>query len=721
MNGPSPYPPIRARTARLVMLLTVVVLTTLGILLMTDFIFRVGFTSPRLIFLILFGILFTLVTTGSAHAFWGFWVRRTRGLKSRIVRASEEVPDTNVTHAGRTALVFPVYNEDPQRVFAGIEAVFEDLNLVDPNHDVDIYILSDSTNPDNWVKEEMAWVQLCRQVEGFGRIFYRRRAKNVNRKAGNIADFCTKWGGDYAYMITMDADSIVSGKAILQLIGMMDRRPTAGLIQTAPRLFGGQSFFARVQQFAARFYGPIFLAGLDWWQGAAGNYWGHNAIIRLAPFTDYCDLPDLPGKEPFGGKILSHDFVEAALMVKAGWEVLLAYDIEDSWEEGPPSLIDHAKRDRRWMQGNLQHTWLLFARRIHSCNWVHLLMGIAGYLSSCIWFCFLMLSLWIAWLDKSSRVTLFPVDGFVGAQLHLDVRTHGLIIFLYTICLLFSPKVLAIIDLILCQRLREFGGLIRALMSSFIETLFFTLIAPILMLFHTKFFFWLIVGRSVSWSTQNRESTGTSWGEAARTHGGQTVFGAVFILISLWLDPQLFWWMIPINAGLVLSIPLSVWSSSEKLGRWFASLGFFRTPESFQPAKVLTEIEPDIHNFDTLRFIFPEADHSGITAAIVDPYVNALHVTLLKQPTVSEAGQASDDKGDRLMTQGPKALTREETLETLSDPDLMQQLHRRVWSRSSGKHTGWWRYHVEMYRTSEWMKKRSWIAPNTARSGSGPR
>src|SRR5690606_29984973 len=227
-------------------------------------------------------------------------------------------------------------------------------------------------------------------------------------------------------------DSIMTGDAIVKLVRLMERNPGAGIIQTVPRLVNGETIFARLQQFASRLYGPVFAAGLNYWQQGEANYWGHNAIIRVAPFIEHCSLPDLPGVEPFGGRILSHDYVEAALMRRAGWSVWLAVDLEGSYEECPGNLIDFAKRDRRWLQGNLQHAWLVTARGLHAANRLHLALGILAYLASPLWLAFLLVSSLIAWRYAATGLSPLPVDSF-ARYLHLDFHAQALLLLFGTL------------------------------------------------------------------------------------------------------------------------------------------------------------------------------------------------------------------------------------------------------------------------------------------------
>ena len=284
----------------------------------------------------------------------------------------------------------------------------------------DFFILSDTRDLDLWVLEETAWTNLCRRLDGFGRIYYRRRKTNENRKAGNIGDFVRTWGGGYEAMLVLDADSLMDGADIVKMARVMEAYPRLGILQTPPKLIRGSSVFTRLQQFAMRLYGPLFIRGLNYWQLGGGSYWGHNALIRLKPFSEFCELPALPGREPFGGRILSHDFVEAALMVAEGWEVWLAWDIEGTYEEAPPTLVDHLIRDRRWCQGNLQHLWLIFARKLPFSVRMHLFMGIMAYLGSPLWFLFLLFGTWVAWDRYSSELSQLPFESYVDRWFHID-------------------------------------------------------------------------------------------------------------------------------------------------------------------------------------------------------------------------------------------------------------------------------------------------------------
>ncbi|HEY8995207.1 MAG TPA: glucans biosynthesis glucosyltransferase MdoH, partial [Lacunisphaera sp.] len=318
-------------------------LTALASWFMADLLWRGPTNYADLPVLILFTVLFAHISTGFCTALLGLYVIN-RGDTTRI-SCSIEGESIDTLPLGSTAIVMPVFNEDPSRIFEGLRVIYRSLEQTGRLDEFDFFILSDSNDPNRWIQEEVAWAELCKQLNGFGRIFYRKRRVAINKKSGNVADFLRRWGSNYRYMVVLDADSIMTGESIVSLVAMMERNPTVGILQTAPRIVNGVTPFSRLQQFASRLYSPLFLAGLNYWHQGESNFWGHNAVIRVAPFMQHAALPDLPGAEPFGGRILSHDFVEAALMRKAGWKVWLAYDIEGSFEEGPPTLIDNAKRD----------------------------------------------------------------------------------------------------------------------------------------------------------------------------------------------------------------------------------------------------------------------------------------------------------------------------------------------------------------------------------------
>ena len=383
-----------------------VLLTGLVSMLFADLLWRSGWSPSSTVLLVLFIILFLFIAIGAMHGVYGFFLRAS-GARRRIT-ALDNYRDQKIDGTS-TAIVFPIYNENVVRAYEGLRATYESLERTGQLERFDFFILSDSTDPDKWVEEERRWHELIRDLDALGKIYYRRRLNNEGRKSGNVSDFLSAWGRRYRYFMVCDADSVMRGETLVDLVRLMEAHPTAGLIQTVPALVNADSPFGRIQQFANRLYAHIFIAGLNYWALDIGNYWGHNAIIRTEPFMQFCDLPQLPGRKPFGGQILSHDFVEAALLSRENWEVWFAYDLEGSYEEAPQTMIENARRDRRWCQGNLQHSLVLFAKGLRGVSRLHLALGICGYLSGPLWLLFLLTFNWICWFHKHTRLSDIPV------------------------------------------------------------------------------------------------------------------------------------------------------------------------------------------------------------------------------------------------------------------------------------------------------------------------
>lgn len=675
-------------------------LTSLATWFMADLLWQTeGINGIEWVLLPLFVVLFSHVAIGFVTALLGYYVINRGGDTRRIHNSidwSRESPPL-----ASTAIVMPVYNEDVSRVFEGLRVIYRSLEETGQIRHFDFFILSDSNQPNQWIQEEVAWIELCKQVRGLGRIFYRKRRQQINKKAGNVADFLRRWGRKYRYMVVLDADSLMSGEALVKLVQLMERNPRTGIIQTAPRIVNGESLYARVMSFANRLYSPLFLAGQNYWQGPDGNYWGHNAIIRVQPFIEHCALPDLPGSEPFGGRILSHDFVEAALMRKAGWQVWLAEDIDGTYEEGPPTLIDAAKRDRRWCQGNLQHTWLLTARGFRPANRFHLLMGVMGYVSSPLWLLFLVLSTIHAFnqvgvdLPDSERLAATSVFGYV-MQVPAALTLFGL-----TMLLLFLPKIIGLI--VVLQRpdeARRFGGRARLALSAVLETVVSALIAPVAMLFNTKFVVVTLLGQGVSWVPQKRGADdGTDWREAILTHGEQTVFGLVWGVSSFILLPSFFWWLSPVLTGLVFSIPLSIALSKVVYGQVTLRLGLFLTPEEVDPPEVIRRLQRNLGEcYQHLQPLEKLRADYGLLQAVVDPYVNAVHVSLLRQRRPSEESRDYfAHLRRRLLNEGPTTLSVKEKMALMLDAESMVWLHEELWRQPSSSLADWWRLAVRQY------------------------
>ncbi|MEO6993280.1 MAG: glucans biosynthesis glucosyltransferase MdoH, partial [Lacunisphaera sp.] len=506
---PTKLDPHEATRRRHRLITLVLLIAGPGIFVMADLHWRTGFDAWKIVHLILFIILFGLVALGAAQSLIGFFLRRRGGDPCRIT-ASLSAEERLQPVTARTAIVMPICNEEVGRVIEGLRVMYESVLQTGKLPDCDFFLLSDSNDPNRWIAEEAAWLALTQRLGAQGRIFYRKRRGGINKKAGNLADFCRRWGSLYRYMVVLDADSIMAGDAIVHLAQLMERNRNVGIIQGVPLLVNGETLLARLQQFASRLYGTISAAGLNYWQLGEANYWGHNAIIRLAPFIQHCSLPELPGEGPFGGRIMSHDYVEAALMRRAGWQVWLATGMEGNYEECPGNVIEFAQRDRRWLQGNLQHARLIGAKGFHVVNRVHFILGILAYLASPLWLVFLIVSAVIAYRHGLVGALVVPKPSF-AAYAQWSYHTQAICLALFTFGMLFLPKLIALLDL--RRRPAEvaaFGGWPDLLGGVFLETLVFTLLAPVLMLFHTKFIILTVCRQRITWGTQRRGRAGES-------------------------------------------------------------------------------------------------------------------------------------------------------------------------------------------------------------------
>ena len=675
-------------------------------MLFADLLWRTGWSTAKTFLLVLFIVLFLFAAIGCMHGLYGFFLRLF-GTRRRITQLknfrNQDISSTS------TAIILPIYNENVVRVYEGLRATYESLAKTGQLDRFDFFILSDSTDPDKWVEEERRWYDLIRELDALGKIYYRRRLINEARKSGNVRDFLNTWGRRYRYFICFDADSVMRGETLVDLVRLMEAHPTAGLIQTVPALVNAESLFGRIQQFANRLYASVFIAGLNYWTLNFGNYWGHNAIIRTEAFMQFCDLPQLPGHKPFGGQILSHDFVEAALLLRENWEVWFAYDLEGSYEEAPQSLIDNAQRERRWCQGNLQHGLVLFAKGLRGVSRLHLTLGIFGYLTGPLWLAFLVTFNWIYWYHEQTELSNITVQAFTPYLANFSGTAHAFLVFTICMVVIMLPKVLALIDLG-CDRERrkQFGGLVRATTGVVCETIFSTLHAPMLMLWHTRFVITNILGIGVGWTTQKRDADGTAWVYALQRHWGHTLIGLIWGVLMWRIDPMLFWWFVPVLAGMTLSIPISVFTSRRSLGMRTRSWGLFLTREEIAPPPELISLRAHLRIHALTEDPTPRRPHFGLAEAVLDPYVNAIHVSLLREkqlnPVYAEqfaalgaGGEELQMLGERLLTDGPDDLSHSNRLRIMADQRLMGWLHRQAWLRPVESLAPWWRAAIQEY------------------------
>jgi membrane glycosyltransferase len=622
-------------------------------------------------------ILFLVLSAPIVLSFWtaalGFIVRWCGGDSLELTRALAE-PAAPDVHWPCTAVVVPVYNEDPVRVFAGLKATYESLQQTGFLPFFEFFILSDTTDPDTWIREEMALVDFRQSVSDPSRIFYRNRRENIDRKTGNIAEFCASWGGRYKYMIVFDADSIMTGACLVNLVHLMERHPNAGIVQAPPLPVNRNTFFGRMRQFATHAYSSIFITGLNFWQGGAANYWGHNAIIRIQPFVEHCRLPKLSGPEPLGGSILSHDFVEAAFMRRAGWKVYLASELRGSYEEVPPSLISYAARDRRWCQGNMQHARLLLIPGLHPVSRLHLSLGVMAYAAAPLWMLMLLISTVEGIRESIEPHPYFPPRQSLYPIWHISVQQQAIWLFVAVMGLLMAPKALS---LLIHLRNREerasFGGGDKLFYSVILETVASTLLAPVLAFLQTHFVVGILMGKNIKWDAQDRGEAQTTLGEAVLRHWASTVLGVVWSVLLLTTDPKLFWWFSPVLAGFLLAIPISVWSSRVSVGEKARKAGLFLTPEEVNPPSILLTMERELE----LAEGRPWAEaQDALERVLGDPVVRAVHLSLSKSHEAKDELRRHYLLGLELKYRhdGAAALTPREKRDLLWDEEAIQDL-----------------------------------------------
>ena len=531
--------------------------------------------------LIQFAILFGWIAFSFSMATLGFIV----ALRDRISRppvvddsVSPESGGSAPSAAPRTAILMPVYNESPFNVMAGVNAMIHSLHSTGEQDHFDVFMLSDTTKPEIEAQERQLWELAASELrsrfaDSHCRLYYRHREKNIARKSGNIADFCERWGAKYQSMIVLDADSLVDGQTMAVLRQRMVDDPHLGILQVVPVPIGRTSLFARLQQFSADVYGPVYARGFAAFTGSDSNYFGHNAILRIAAFKEHCALPVLPGREPLGGEILSHDFVEAALMLRAGYKVEIATDLDGSYEECPTTISDFAKRDQRWCQGNMQHTRLIVNQGFHPMSRWHFFTGVLSYSSALLWVLFL--------------VTTIVCMVTSGEATGTGARSTSMFLFVISMLLLLTPKfwgvVIAWLD---PSRAGTVASAIRIFVGMVIEIVASMLMAPIMALLHSRFVLSVFLGKTVQWKAQQRSERGVSWGEAARDYGGMTVLGIVATAIIAWSVPSLLIWFSPFLLGLVFAIPLVVAAGSQQLGQSLGRFGLLNTQSEIKPPSI---------------------------------------------------------------------------------------------------------------------------------------
>jgi len=527
----------------------------------------------RLLQIGLFALLFAWVSAGFFTAMMGFWVLWRGDAYAMSAGCAGRRP---IGQDARTAIIMPICNEQVSAVAAGLRATLSSLAATGAARLFDVYLLSDSSDPAIRAAELAAWARLRREFGGDGRIYYRWRRRRTRRKAGNVADFCRRWGRDYRYMVVLDADSVMSGDCLVQLVRLMEAHPNAGILQTSPVASGLATVHARSQQFAGRVAGRLFTAGMQYWQLGESHYWGHNAIIRVAPFMRDCALAPLPGRGGLSGEILSHDFVEAALMRRAGYHVWLVHDLHGSYEQQPPNLLEELRRDRRWCQGNLQNARLIAEPGLHGVHRAMLLTGAFAYLSAPMWLAFVLLG-----------ACLWAFGGLPALASLCDVPREMAALWLATTLMLALPRAMGVLAIMVRGEQRAYGGTGALLRGTLLEGALSVLQAPVRMTAHTLFVVAALTGLKLDWKSPPREAQEIGWLDAAARFGW---IGAVVAGVTGWgllLQPHAILLLLPTGLPLLLAVPLTVLTSRSALGRRLQARRLLLTPEELAAPAVL--------------------------------------------------------------------------------------------------------------------------------------
>jgi membrane glycosyltransferase len=516
-------------------------------------------------------VCFAAGTPWTVLGFWnaliGLWLLHVRKDPLAEVAPFAAAGDEKTPIRIKTAIFMTVRNEDPGRAILRLKTVKASIDATGEGGAYSYFVLSDTNIPEVAAAEEKAieaWKAIDRDSD---RIVYRRRTENKGFKAGNVRDFCERWGRDYDLMLPLDADSLMAGPEIVRLTRMMQAHPRIGILQSLVVGMPSSSGFARIFQFGMRHGMRSYTMGQAWWVGDCGPFWGHNALVRIKPFLEECEMPMLPGKPPLGGHVMSHDQVEATLMRRAGYEVRVLPEERGSWEENPPTMLEFAQRDVRWCQGNMQYTKLLNTPGLYPMSRFQLLWAILMFIGIPAW------TLMIALLP----VAAYQGQGIADFPVNLAI---GLYVTFFTMYLM--PKIAGLIDAMLTPGgVARYGGWLRFFAGAAIELVFSFLQGAVSTIRTSIFMIGLLFGKSVVWGGQSRDAQRLSWEAAAWVLWPQTLFGVVVCGALLAIAPAVFWWSLPLTAGYLLAIPFAVLTADPAFGRFLQWLGICGIPEDF--------------------------------------------------------------------------------------------------------------------------------------------
>jgi membrane glycosyltransferase len=530
-----------------------------------------GFGLVDIVVTALFAVTLPWTVIGFWNAVIGFLILRFARdpVAAVLPAAARAAPHAAI--AGSTAILLCVRNEAPDRVVRNLRPLLA--GLAESGHAARFhaYVLSDTNDPAIAGVEEAGFAALAAELHGRLAVTYRRRSDNAGFKAGNIADFCNRWGDRHDYAVTLDADSVVPAEAVLRMVRIVEADPRLGILQGLVVGLPATSAFARLFQFSMRLGMRSYTIGSAWWQADCGPYWGHNAVLRLKPFRLHCELSALPGTGPLGGHVLSHDQIEAVLMRRAGFEVRVLPEENLGFEENPPTLIEFVRRDLRWCQGNMQYWRFLGLPRLRPVSRYQLVFAILMFLGS---------PAWIGLMVLGAAVALASPAGVVDPH-------AARALFWILLPMWFAPQLATLADMVTRRSGADaFGGRTAVVVSAFAAMAFMQLLVPVMWLAHTVFLAGLPFGRAVGWDAQARDDHAVPAATAFRLLWPQTLLGVGVLAALAVAAPDALPYGLVLAAGPALAVPLAVLTASPRVGRLVRRIGLARLPEERQPPPV---------------------------------------------------------------------------------------------------------------------------------------
>jgi membrane glycosyltransferase len=506
---------------------------------------------------------------GFCNAVIGFWL--LHGWRDALAEVAPFVAagDAATPLRTRTAMLLTLRNEDAARAMRRLRAMKASVDATGEGACFDWFVLSDTDDAYVADAEEREFA-IWRAEEGVdgSRLHYRRRVDNFGYKAGNVRDFCARWGSAYDFMIPLDADSLMDGATILRLARIGEAHPKIGILQSLVVGAPSRAAFARIFQFGMRAGMRSYTMGATWWAGDCGPFWGHNALVRIAPFFEHCDLPTLPD----GRQILSHDQIEAALMRRAGYEVRVLPVESGSYEENPPTLLDFASRDLRWCRGNLQYGPLLSTPGLPPMSRFHLVWAISMFLGAPASTLAIALALTLPMVEDISTMSAASAAALYACFLLLHL----------------APKLAGYVDVAMTPgELSRYGGGLRFACGAMLEIVSSFLIGAVTSFNTTLYVAGLAFRSGPSWARQERDAHGLTPADCWRALWPHLAFGAVTLGIAAAFAPSLALWSLPLTLGYVAAISFALVTANRAFGDWLRRQGLCAIPEEIEEPPIL--------------------------------------------------------------------------------------------------------------------------------------